>query len=84
MLIYFALESQTQKQLRSIILHKIIFVNVLHFDLSCWPMDESNMVFHQYIQMILSPTQIGRFGLLNRISCTEIGRIFLGPIFPEV
>ena len=38
MLIYFALESQTQKPLRSIILHKIIFVNVLHFDLSCWPM----------------------------------------------
>ena len=49
MLIYFALESQTQKPLRSIILHKnFIFVNVLHFDLSCWPMDESNMVFHQY------------------------------------
>ena len=33
MLIYFALESQIQKPLRSIILHKIIFVNVLHFDL---------------------------------------------------
>ena len=33
MLIYFALESQTQKPLRSIILHKIIFVNELHFDL---------------------------------------------------
>ena len=48
MLIYFALESQTQKPLRSIILHKIIFVNVLHIDLSCWSMDESNMVFHQY------------------------------------
>ena len=28
MLIYFALESQTQKPLRNIILHKIIFVNV--------------------------------------------------------
>ena len=48
MLIYFALESQTQKPLCSIILHEIIFVNVLHFDLSGWPMDESNMVFHQY------------------------------------
>ena len=45
MLIYFALESQTQKPSSSVILHKIIFVNVLHFDLSCWPMDESNMVF---------------------------------------
>ena len=32
MLIYFALKSQTQKPLHSIILHKIIFVNVLHFD----------------------------------------------------
>ena len=40
MLIYFALECQTQKPLNSIILHKIIVVNVLHFDLSCWPMDE--------------------------------------------
>ena len=48
MLSYFALESQTQKPLRSIILQKIIFVNVLHIDLSCWPMDESNTVFHQY------------------------------------
>ena len=44
MLIYFALESP----LRHIKLLKIIFVNVLHFDLSCWPMDESNMVFQQY------------------------------------
>ena len=48
MLIYFAPESQTQRPLHSILLHKIIFVNVLHFDLSCWPMDESNMFFHQY------------------------------------
>ena len=48
MLIYFALVSQTQKPLHSIILQKIISVNVLHFDLSCWPMDDSNMFFHQY------------------------------------
>ena len=48
MLIYFALECQTQNPLNSIILHKIIFVNILHFDLSCWHIDESNMVFHQY------------------------------------
>ena len=53
MLIYFALESQTQKPLRSIKLLKIIFVNVLHFDLSCWPMDESNMVFQQYMYKVI-------------------------------
>ena len=33
MLIYFSLECQTQKPLNSIILHKIIFVNVLHVGL---------------------------------------------------
>ena len=31
-----------------ILLHKIMFDNVMHFDLSCWPMDQSNMVFHHY------------------------------------
>ena len=31
-----------------ILLHKNMFVNVMHFDLSCWLMDQSNMVFHQY------------------------------------
>ena len=45
MLVYFALERQTQKPLHSIILHKIIFVNVLHFDLSCWTIWMSQIWF---------------------------------------
>ena len=31
-----------------ILLHKIMFVNVMHFNLSFWPMDQSNMGFHPY------------------------------------
>ena len=31
-----------------ILLHKIMFDNIMHFDLSCWAMDQSNMAFHQY------------------------------------
>ena len=66
MLIYFALESQNQKPLRSIIMHKIIFVNVLHFDLSSWPMDESNMVFHQYGSPIYASC-----GIILKKRCSE-------------
>ena len=32
-----------------ILLHKIMFVNVMQLDLSCWPMDQSNMLFHQFV-----------------------------------
>ena len=40
-----------------ILLHKIMLVNVMHFDLSCWPMDQSNMVFHQY-ELYLSAQRV--------------------------
>ena len=52
------LDSVKFKSLKNrILLHKIMFVNVMHFDLSCWPLDPSNMVFHQH-ELYLSAQRV--------------------------
>ena len=43
-----------------ILLHKIMFVNVMHLDLSCWPTDQSKMVFHQYELKLSAQRLYGR------------------------